>query len=208
MEAAAFAEPAHRSQPPARTGEGGPSNLMELPLRHRPDSRALASDLYRSHGPVVYRRCLRLLRNPEAARDATQDVFVKLVRDLSRFQDGSAVLPWLYRVSSNHCLNLRRAGRHRGDGQPEGDLDALESAPGASHPDRALARQVLARFDEVTRLVAVGVLVDGMEHEEVGEVLGLSRRSVARKLERFLEGSRRFLVASGTGGRADSGQAA
>jgi len=67
---------------------------------------------------------------------------------------------------------------------------------------------VLARFDEVTRLVAVGVLVDGMEHEEVAEVLGLSRRSVARKLERFLEGSRRFLVTSGTGGRADSGQAA
>jgi len=58
---------------------------------------------------------------------------------------------------------------------------------------------VLARFDEVTRLVAVGVLVDGMEHEEVAAALGISRRSVARKLERFLDTARCFLLRAGEG---------
>ena len=41
--------------------------------------------------------------------------------------------------------------------------------------------------------VAVGVFVDGMKHEEVAEVLGISRRTVSRKLERFLDRSKRFL---------------
>lgn len=161
--------------------------------------RERAAESYRRHGPAVYRRCLRLLRNPEAARDATQEVFVKLVSRLDRLPPDAPVLAWLYRVTSNHCLNLRRAGRYRGEGQPEGDLEALEAAPGCELPDRALARQVLARFDEVTRLVAVGVLVDGMEHDELAEVLGISRRSVARKLERFMDGARRYLVTAGEG---------
>jgi len=197
MEAAAHSSLPHRDQGVSWGRGGGNRNEVRLPPGPRPAPGALAADLYRRYGPVVYRRCLRLLRNPEAARDATQDVFLKLVLDLERFRAGRPVLAWLYRVSSNHCLNLRRAGRHRGDGKPEGDLEVLEAAPGTSLPDLALARQLLARFDEVTRLVAVGVLVDGMEHEEVAALLGLSRRSVARKLERFLDGARRFLVLSG-----------
>jgi RNA polymerase sigma-70 factor (ECF subfamily) len=169
---------------------------LAAPARRAPTARERAAELYRRHGPVVYRRCLRLLRHPEAASDATQDVFAKLVRDLGRFDSGAPVLPWLYRVSSNHCLNVRRAGRHRGEGLPECDPGDLVADPGTCHPDRALARQVLSRFDEITRLVAVAVLIDGMEHEEVAEVLGLSRRSVARKLERFRDEARHFLLAA------------
>ena len=52
-------------------------------------------------------------------------------------------------------------------------------------------------FDAVTRYVAVAVLVDGQEQEEVAQALGLSRRTAARKLERFLELARRHLVANG-----------
>jgi RNA polymerase sigma-70 factor (ECF subfamily) len=198
--APAQVDPLRHAPPGAGASVPEHSNVVWLPVsRAHADRRARAAELYGRYGPLVYRRCLRLLRNPEAASDATQDVFVKLMRDLGRFEKGAPVLPWLYRVSSNHCLNARRAGRHRGEGLPEADLDVLEAAPGTSLPDLALARQVLAQFDEVTRLVAVAVLVDGMEHEEAAEVLGLSRRSVARKLERFLEGSRLFLARSEAG---------
>ena len=48
------------------------------------DRQQRAAELYRQWGPAVYRRCLKLLRDPEAARDATQEVFVKLVRDLEK----------------------------------------------------------------------------------------------------------------------------
>jgi RNA polymerase sigma-70 factor, ECF subfamily len=195
-----------RTQGPLPAG-GGRWRVVrpDVPVRQdrEREARDRAADFYRRHGPAVYRRCLRLLRNREAARDATQEVFVKLVSRLDDLPPEAPVLAWLYRVASNHCLNVRRAGRHRGEDRPEGDLLQLEAAPGRDLPDLALARQVLARFDEVTRLVAVGVLVDGMEHEEVAVVLGISRRSVARKLERFLDSSRRFLVASRAGGAGD-----
>ena len=44
----------------------------------------------------------------------------------------------------------------------------------------------------------MGVLVDGMEHEEIASVLGISRRTVSRKLGRFIENARKFMARTGT----------
>jgi DNA-directed RNA polymerase specialized sigma24 family protein len=52
---------------------------------------------------------------------------------------------------------------------------------------------VLAQFDEGTRAVALGVLVDGMGHEELAGVLGVSRKTVERRLARFLERARKLV---------------
>ena len=158
------------------------------------DERRLIQ-LYREYGPSVYRRCFRLLREREAARDATQEVFVKLLRDVRKFDERASALPWIYRVATNHCLNVLRQGRRHGDTVSS---DALEICGDASDtfPERQLAQRVLARFDSVTQAIAVGVLVDGMEHEELAGVLGISRRTVHRKLTRFLEKARLFLARS------------
>lgn len=151
-----------------------------------------AAALYRTYGPPLYRRCLRLLRDKEAARDATQEVFVKLLKDTAKLADPAIALPWMYRVATNHCLNqLRDRGRHG-----EEPLD-LEVSPGAvtdaPYPDSHLAGAILARFDERTQAVAVGVLVDGMGHEELAGALGVSRKTIERKLATFLARARAFL---------------
>ncbi len=159
--------------------------------------RARVVRLYREFGPVVYRRCLRLLGDKEQARDATQEVFVKLLREERLSGEGAEVLPWIYRVATRHCLNVRRdarPGRWSLDGS--GGLEISADAA-AGYPDRRLAQQVLARFDPTTQAVAVGVLVDGMEREEVAGALGLSRRTVTRRLARFLSGARRLLLGKG-----------
>ena len=160
-----------------------------------PGSKRTVAELYKEYGPAVYRRCLRLVKNPEAARDATQEVFLKLVRDEAKLQDRETVLPWMYRVATNHCLNLRRTSQSRGEESVTPDLDVASTVPVEIYPDRALAQAVLSRFDAATQAVAVGVLVDGMEQQEVAEALGVSRRTVARKLERFLESARKYLDA-------------
>jgi RNA polymerase sigma-70 factor (ECF subfamily) len=155
-----------------------------------------AAELYKQYGPVVYRRCLRFLKNQEAARDATQDVFVKLVREMPKIQDRQTVLPWVYRAATNHCLNLRRNAHRRGEDHLEADLDLAPSVSPDGYPDRALAQAILSRFDEDTQAIAVGAIVDGMEHGELAASLGVSRRTVARKLQQFLEGARQYVTAS------------
>ena len=66
------------------------------------------------------------------------------------------------------------------------------SAPPPSRFPIAAWRRNLHRFDPVTQAVVVGIYVDGMEREEVAAVVGISKRTVSRRLERFLASSRRF----------------
>jgi RNA polymerase sigma-70 factor (ECF subfamily) len=173
-----------------------------MPPRVRPrtgewklsDRREEAARFYRDYGPAVYRRCLRLLRDREAARDATQEVFVRLVRDMKRLEDRDQVLPWIYRVATNHCLNLRRNAVRRGEEELPPDLELASRQPTDSLSDRTLAQKILSRFDAATQAVAIGIFVDGMEHEEVAEALGISRRTVSRKLDRFLANARKYLA--------------
>jgi RNA polymerase sigma-70 factor (ECF subfamily) len=158
------------------------------------EGREQAATLYATYGPAVYRRCLRLLRDREAARDATQEVFVRLLRNVDRLQDPEAALPWIYRVATNHCLNLRRDAGRRGEEALDDALEVAPHAPEAGFPERQLARTVLSHFDTQTQAVAVGVFVDGMEREEVARALGISRRTVHRKLDRFLTKARKLLA--------------
>jgi RNA polymerase sigma-70 factor, ECF subfamily len=157
------------------------------------DEREKAASLYATYGPAVYRRCLRLLGDREVAADATQEVFVRLLRDIGKLEDRETVLPWIYRVATNHCLNLRRDVRRRGEQAMDEALETAPHSPAAGFPERQLAQKVLSRFDAQTQAVAVGVFVDGMEREEVAEALGISRRTVTRKLDRFLQNARKFL---------------
>jgi len=158
--------------------------------------RSKVAELYSRYGPAVYRRCLRLLHDREAARDATQEVFMRLVKDIERLEDRENVLPWIYRVATNHCLNELRARRRRGDAVSAEELP-LAAPEGADYPTRSLAQHVLARFDDGTQAVAIGVLVDGMEHEELARSLGISRKTVERRLGRFLAAARKLLSGGG-----------
>ncbi len=164
--------------------------------------RERAARLYRDYGPAVYRRCLRLLGDREAARDATQEVFVRLVRDMGKLDDGRAALPWIYRVATNHCLNVRRDARRRCASSLERTLEVgaarAHEAGEPGYPALHLAQEVLSRFDVKTQAVAVGVFVDEMEHEELAKALGISRRTVRRRLDQFLLSARRFLALDGT----------
>jgi RNA polymerase sigma-70 factor (ECF subfamily) len=111
-----------------------------------PDARVRAAQLFERSGPAVYRRCRRLLGDGELARDATQEVFVQLIRNMERLEDRETVLPWVYRVATNHCLNLRRSGRRQGHSELI-DLDLAPEIPAEVYPDRQLAAAVLSRFD-------------------------------------------------------------
>jgi RNA polymerase sigma-70 factor (ECF subfamily) len=151
-------------------------------------------ELYRELGPAVYRRCLRLLGDRELAQDATQEVFLKLSRRLSQLGSAAHALPWAYRVALHHCLNVRREAFRRT--HREAALPVSPEAVSIGFEEAHLGQQLLGRFDALTQAVAVGVLVDGEDQEQLAQALAVSRKTVSRKLKRFLTNARKFLVRS------------
>ncbi len=141
--------------------------------------------LYRRYGPMVLRRCRRLLGDDEKAWDAMQDVFVQLLRNEDRL-DATAPSSLLYRIATNVCLNRLRSQSRR----PEDPADALidEIARVAADEPRSQARLTLDRLlgrageSQSTAAMAVMHWVDGMTHEEVAREFGMSVSGVRKRL--------------------------
>lgn len=138
---------------------------------------------YATYGPMVHRRCRTLLGDEAQAADATQDVFVQLVRHSDRLQNiGLSSL--LYRMATNVCLNRLRTARRRPE-QPDDELLSRIAAIDDTE-SRTLAGTVLARLfgrePESTRTIAVLHLLDGLTLEEVAEEVGLSVSGVRKRL--------------------------
>lgn len=156
------------------------------------DQHAYA-ELVRRHHARVFGLCVSLV-GPAAAEDAAQEVFLKAYGRLSDFRGDSAFSTWLYRVASNHCLDLlRKEGRRRSE-----SLEALTEREGArlerlfAAPDDAqrsaeeadLVRRVLAVLPEDYRVILTLREIEGLEYKELMEALDCSMDSVKAKLQR------------------------
>jgi len=138
---------------------------------------------YRLYGPMVLRRCRRLLNDEERAVDAMQDTFVQLLRYQDRLKHESPS-SLLYRMATNVCLNkIRSAGR-----KPE-DLndDLVNRIAGHERTEsriaaRSLLGRLFARERESTGTIAVMHLLDGMTLEEVAREVGMSVSGVCKRL--------------------------
>lgn len=150
------------------------------------------SDLYRRFGAVIYSRCRRLLKDDALAEDATQEIFVRVMRHIESAPDDQAALAWIYRISTNYCLNQIR-DRSR---QAEPVEELPESATDHPEPellDRELAMKLVARAPENLRAPAILYYVDGLEQEQIAKTLGISRRTVINRLNDFMARSRKFI---------------
>jgi RNA polymerase sigma-70 factor (ECF subfamily) len=141
---------------------------------------------------MVYRRALVLLGDPTEAEDATQEVFVRALKSADKFRAESSVSTWLYRITTNYCLNQVRNRTTRRRLLESHAQDAPEPSP--MEPANMIAiRRLLAQADERQAKAAVYVYVDGMRREEVAELLGCSVRTVGNLLDRFNEWARQEL---------------
>jgi RNA polymerase sigma-70 factor (ECF subfamily) len=149
--------------------------------------------LYRTFGGAIYSRCRRILDDPQAAEDATQETFLRVYRHLEEVPDMGQALRWIYRIATNYCLNEVRNRKLRPlpvEQLPEGAPVVPIDGPIA---DRQLVQRVVARVPEKLRAVAWLYHVDGMDQAEVADVLGISRRTVVNRLNAFREKARRQL---------------
>lgn len=149
-------------------------------------------DLCRRYGPMVLRRCRRLLRDDAEAMDASQDVFVRLVERREHL-NGQFPSSLLFRMATNVCLNrlrdrARRPEGHRAPESPMSEEEALvyriatAEMPGALTEARMMLDRLFGRHPESSRTMAVLHFVDGMTLEEVAAATGFSVSGVRKRL--------------------------
>jgi len=145
--------------------------------------------LYRTYGPMVLRRCRQLLKSEERARDAMQEVFVRLIRSSDRITD-QYPSSLLYRMATNVSLNAIRADKAR---NVVDDSDTvLDNLAGVDDRVerfewRSVLRRALGSEPSSTRYMAVLHFVDGLTLEEVAREVSMSVSGVRKRLRQLRE---------------------
>ncbi|HAB18741.1 MAG TPA: RNA polymerase sigma factor [Verrucomicrobiota bacterium] len=148
--------------------------------------------LYSAHARPIYYLALRLLGDPQQAEDAAHDVFVKAFGKFAEFRGDAEVRTWLYRITLNHCSNLRQrwSARNIHTATDESSFDQL---PGpAEHPLRVLEtkelgeriQRALDTLSEEYRLLVLLVADEELSYEQVGELTQQTADAVRGKLHR------------------------
>jgi RNA polymerase sigma-70 factor (ECF subfamily) len=139
---------------------------------------------YARYGPMVLRRCRRLLRDNEKAFDALQDVFEKLLLYRESLK-GTYPSALLYRIATNVCLNKIR------DERPHQLVDYKDILLNISSGDNneygldanRLLEYIIKGEKESTQKIAVMYFVDGMTLKEIAKVVGLSTSGIHKRLK-------------------------
>ena len=138
---------------------------------------------YETYGPMVLRRCRKLLGDEQAARDAMHDVFVQVLSRADELAD-RAPSSLLFRIATNLCLNRLRTRRRRPeDGDPELLVQIAERTdPEARSAARAALDALFRHEPDDTAVIAVLHLHDRMTLEEVAAEVGMSVSGVRKRL--------------------------
>lgn len=176
--------------------------------RARSGDQDAFSQLLARYEKPVYHQALRMVGHAEDAADLTQEVFLKVWQALPGFQGDSAFSTWLYRLTSNACIDfLRRERRRRGAlslDDEERELAAQLPDP-APTPQQELERRELhhaleeglAQLSDEHRQVLVLRELNGLSYDEIAQVLDLSPGTVKSRIARARLSLAKFLRKNG-----------
>ena len=157
----------------------------------------------------VYNLALRMVNNESDAEDLAQEAFIRAWRSLGSFQYTSQFSTWLYRLTSNICIDFLRAKKRRkvisltmlrDDEDSQWDLPDTEPLPEQqmiAAEERAALARALASLDPDYRQVLTLRIVNECSYQQISQILGIAEGTVKSRLSRAREQLRKKMAASG-----------
>ena len=143
----------------------------------------------------IFRLCAGIV-GMSSAEDAAQEAFLKAYKNLSRFRGESKFSTWLYRIASNHCLDMVKKNKSSKEesleklNSEQGDSSALFAVKGsftASLENRETVRALLNNLSADERMILVLREQEGLSYQELAETLEISLDAVKVRLFRARE---------------------
>lgn len=170
-------------------GEPVPLDVVE---RCKAGDQEAWARLVRATHREVYTLCLRILRDPDDAADATQDAYIKAWRGLKGFRGDAQFSTWLYRVATNAAISRHRGRKRRRAHEIEAHDDVLGQLPAArsaeteasSRIDAAAVEAALDRLPDHYRLAVALRDVYGQSIAEISDKLGITETAAKVRIHR------------------------
>ena len=147
--------------------------------------------IYKATSSFVYNVALRITRNNANAEEVTQDVFMKIYRNLKDFQFRSTFKTWVYRITVNTAINHYRKSNKEEKDRVDYD-NIIESLPdnrraleGANQSDnQARLNALLDRLSPEHKTCLILREIEGLSYQEIADVLKIPMNTVRSRLKR------------------------
>lgn len=183
----------------------------ELVQRARQGDEGAFAALVEQNQSRIFNLALRMTGNPDDAAELAQEALINAWKGLSKFQGGSSFATWLYRLTSNACIDFLRREKRRSGLSMTVSLDEDEEERQVELPDlryspeveaerrelRAAIREGLNTLSEEHRKVLVLRELDGLSYAQIGQILGLEEGTVKSRIARARVALRKYLVSTG-----------
>lgn len=160
--------------------------------------RQAQQELYRLYSRAMYNVCLRMLRTEADAEDVLQHSFVDVFTKLHTFRSQSTIGSWIKRIVVNNCINHLKKQRVRFDELDErvaGHLEDEEYEPPDEQQQFQVQRikQAMHQLPDGYRAVFSLYLLEGYDHQEIAEILGISEATSKSQFSRARQKIRALL---------------
>lgn len=157
----------------------GDDDDLELVRRVKDGDRDALETLILRHQAWIYNIALRMVFQPQDAEEVTQEVLIKAITSLSTFEGGSRFRTWLYRITANHVLNMKRRG---GETRPQTFSTyaaAINDTPDLDLPDPKSVPVDVGLLVEETKLACTTGMLLCLDRRQrliftLGEILSVS----------------------------------
>jgi len=157
------------------------------------------NQLYSRYAPILYKRLLRLLKNPESVEEILQDVFLKIWNKRAEIEPEKGFKTFIYRVADNMAIDLfRKIGR---DKALQLELWAasisfyLHTEEKIIDKEKAdILRQAIQNLSPKRREIVVLCKLEDKSYKEVAAQMGISVSTVSNQLVAAMKDMKKFIV--------------
>lgn len=197
-----------------------PSDEAALVTELKAGSERAFNQLIAQYHQPIYSVIARSLHDPADASDITQEVFIKVFRNIRGFHGEASLRTWIYRIALHEASNQRRWwSRHKRqeitieapcggrasdcDGEPLSIASTLadeHASPfdcAANAESRQRVEAALRQVPEAFRTVVILREIEGFTYEEIAEILGVNLGTVKSRLTRGRAALREILIPRG-----------
>lgn len=164
------------------------TELIALYLREQ--NTTYFTQLYRRYASKVFAKCISMLGDEGLARDATQDIFIKILLNLSKFTEQSSFSTWVYSITYNYCIDLIRKKKKIPLLYTE-DVGRISKEQEVEVPDSVLLEmkqerlaKVLDRLPPGDKAILMMKYIDDLQIKDIGDILGKTESAIKMQIMR------------------------
>ncbi|WP_224489420.1 RNA polymerase sigma factor [Robertkochia flava] len=154
----------------------------------RRNDRRAQMKLYDKYCEAMYTISVRYLGNPDDARDITQEAFIKAFRKLEQYRGEVTFGAWLKRIVINKCIDHLKSKALQVQSLDEGFLQVAAEEEGHWEVEDSISvdqvKEAMESLPERYRYVLMLYLIEGYDHQEIAEILGITENTSRTQLMR------------------------